>query len=210
MKFSESLQLKLRRARSECIGNISNGDGIKKVNDFFSELDDAVKVLEDKFSSTRSSFGNVQRLLPSQGMVARALRKMHLKIVRRLHTRPKLAHPWLGEYTMDMPREVFTCISKDIMERTNFGHQSNETNTQIIYQIVDLRKAKYLFKRMNLDGAELDRDCILKKPLDNGLEKCEVIVCEEKPMELKFHKNNEVLTVTFHYGYWNSSGIPQH
>jgi len=49
---------------------------------------------------------------------------------------------------------------------------------------------------------------ILKKPL--SLERCEVIVLDEKPLELKFHKKNKVLTVKFHYGYWNMDGVPQH
>jgi len=41
------------------------------------------------------------------------------------------------------------------------------------------------------------------------MERCEVIVLDEKPLELKFHKKNEVLTVKFHYGYWNMDGVPQ-
>ena len=126
VRFAESLWPALQRAKSDCLGQTSSSDGIKKVNDFFSELEDAVKVLKEKFNKW-STFGNVQRLLASQGMVARALRKAHLKIVRRLHTRPKLANPWLGEFTMDIPLEVFSSISKDIMDRTNFGHQKTDT-----------------------------------------------------------------------------------
>ena len=183
------------------------------MNAFFHELEVAVEVLEDKFSS-RSTFANVQRLLPARGMLARALRKAHQKIVRRLNTRPKLANPWLGEFTMDMPEEVFSCLSKDLMARTNYGHQTTETNTVVKHKITHIRKARYLFARMDLDGSEVDRESILKKPiknaLDDSLERCEVVVSEEKPLELNFHKKNEVLTVKFHYGYWNASGVPQH
>ena len=50
----------------------------------------------------------------------------------------------------------------------------------------------------------------LKKQINHEQERCEVIVSDEKPLELKFHKNNEVLTVKFHYGYWNMDGVPQH
>ena len=32
----------------------------------------------------------------------------------------------------------------------------------------------------------------------------------KKVFMLKFHKSNEVLTVKFHYGYWNTSGVAQH
>ena len=144
VRFAESLHPALLRAKSDCLGQTLSGDGIRRVNQFFSELEDAVEVLEDKFSK-RSTFANVQRLIASRGMVGRALRKVHLKIVRRLHTRPKLANPWLGEFTMDMPLEVFSCISKDIMDRTTFGHHKTDTNTQSSYRIIDIRKAKYLF-----------------------------------------------------------------
>lgn len=209
MKFSQVLQPTLRRAKSDCLGQISSGNGVKKVKDFFLELESAVAVLEDKYSD-RSTFVNVQRLLPSRGMVARALRKVHLKIIRRLHPKPKLANPWAGEFTVDMPGEVFSCIAKDILGRTNFGHQVLETNTWSSYKIVDIRKAKYLFKRMDLDGFETDGERILKKPLTEPLERCEVIASEQKPLELKFHKTNEVLSVKFYYGYWNINGIPQH
>ena len=208
-KFSNCLQPALRRAKADCLGETSSGDGVKRVNEFFSELESAVAVLEDKYND-HCTFANVQCLLPSRGMVARALRKVHLKIIRRLHSRPNLANPWAGEFTIDMPEEIFSCIAKDIMGRTNFGHQLLETNTQTTYKIVDIRKAKYLLRRMDLDRFEVNRDSILKKLLKEPFERCEVIASEEKPLELKFHKTNEVLSVKYYYGYWNKSGVPQH
>jgi len=63
--------------------DVSTGDGIRQVNGFFSELESAAQTLEAKFSE-QSRFENVQQLLPSRHMVARALRKMHQKIIRRL------------------------------------------------------------------------------------------------------------------------------
>ena len=80
----------------------------------------------------------------------------------------------------------------------------------MFYKISDFRKAKYLFKRMDIDGTEVDYENILKKQINREQERCEVIVSNEKPLELKFHKKNEVLTVKFHYGYWNMDGVPQH
>ena len=93
--------------------------------------------------------------------MARSLRKIHVKIIRRLHIRPKLANPWLGVFTMDMPSEVLTSMTQDIMGRTNFGHELSEENAYLIYNIIDLRKAKYLFSRMDIDGAEVDMSNIL-------------------------------------------------
>ena len=135
---------------------------------------------------------------------------MHQKIIRRLHVKPKLAKPWFGEFVMDMPSEVFSCLSEGIIQRTNFGHKFIVSNTQLIFKIKDIQKANYLFARMDIDGAEVDRNSLLKKEFQDSLERCEDIVTEDKPMELKFNKSSEVLMVTFHYGYWNQHDIPQH
>ena len=142
-------------------------------------------------------------------MVAGSLQKIHAKIIPRLNTRPRLANPWCGDFQMDMPQEVFKCISKDLMQRTSFGPQFRETNTQVLYEITDMRKAKYLFMRMDLDGTEVDPTVILKRqmaPVKNSLKRCEVLVSNEKPMELKLHKPKELFQLKFHYG----SGVLQH
>ena len=209
VNFAETLRPALQRAKSDCLRQITSGDGIKKVNDFFKELDLAMGVLDNKFSQC-SRDSNIQRLLPARGMVARALRKIHAKIIHRLSSRPKLANPWVGEFTVDIPMEVLLSISKDILDRTNFGHEFSETNTQLFYKINDFRKARHSFKRMDIDGADVDLGNIFKKALNSEIERCGVIVSAEKPLELKFHKKNEVLTVKFHYEYWNMSGVPQH
>ena len=161
VEFAETLRPALQRAKSDCLSKISTGDGIKKVSDFFRELDGAVGVLDHKYNE-RSRDREIQRLLPSRGMVARALRKIHIKIIRRLSSRPRLANPWLGEFTVDMPKEVLECISKNILDRTNFGHEFSETNSQLFYKIIDFRKAKYLFRRMDIDGVEVELQNILK------------------------------------------------
>ena len=113
IKFAETIRRPLQSAKSDCLPKISTGDGIKIVSDFFRELDGAVGVLDKKYND-RSRDRYVQRLLPSRGMVARAFRKVHSKVIRRLTSRLKLANPWFGEFTVDMPMEVMECISKHI------------------------------------------------------------------------------------------------
>ena len=120
----------------------------------------------------------------------------------------------MGELAIDMPREFFSFMA-NIIDRTQFGHPRSENNSTIIYGIVDIRKAKYLFMRMDLDGVQdFDRNTILKRQKKTGdvnpSERCEVVVSEGKPMKLKFHKSSEVLTLSFPYGYWNYVGVPQH
>ena len=97
-----------------------------------------------------------------------------------------------------MPSEVFSCLSEGIIQCTNFGHEFNESNTQLIFKIKDIQKANYLFAQMDINSAEVDRNSLLKKKFQDSLERCEVIVTEDKPMELKFNKSSEVLMVTFH------------
>ena len=67
---------------------------------------------------------------------------------------------------------------------------------------------------MGLDGFEVNWAHILKRHIapsnESSLERCEVLVSHEKPLELKFNKTSEVLIIKFHYGYWNVSGILKH
>ena len=137
------------------------------MNDFFGELDHALGVLEDKFSQ-RSRDSNMQRLLPACGMVARA--SMPKLYASSIQDQNWLIHGLESSQWTCQPMEVFLSISKDILDQTNFGHEFSETNTQLLYKIDDFQKAKYLFKRMNIDDAEADLENILKKPLNSEME----------------------------------------
>lgn len=213
LQFSEVLQQPIQHCKWDILKSAKNGDDIGWVSNFFRELEDAVAVFDRKYSDREGRFSKVQRLMPSRRIVARSLRNFHAKVILPLHTRPRLAYPWRGELKMDIPLEWFESISQDILQHTSFGQRYRETNTEIIFEISDLRKAKYLFGRMDLDGFEVDPADILKKHMStssNNLERSEVLASTDKPMELKFHKKKELLEVSFHYGYWNPSSIPQH
>lgn len=67
--------------------------------------------------------------------------------------------------------------------------------------------------RTDLDGIHVDRNSALKIRRKtagdvDSLERCEVVVTEGNLLKLKFHKSCEVLTLSFHFGYWNCSGVP--
>ena len=142
LQFAESLREPIQGCKRDLLGRVDNGDGIRRINSLFGELEDAVSILDAKYSHRGGRFSTVQRLVPARGMVARSLRKIHAKIIHHLSTRPKLANPWRGDFQMDMPQEVFECISKDLMQRTSFAQRFRETNTQVVYEITDIRKAK--------------------------------------------------------------------
>lgn len=96
--------------------------------------------------------------------------------------RPKLVNPWLGEFKR----------FKDLMARTNYVHQTTETTTLLKHRIMQIQKARYLFVRMDLNGSEANQESILRKPMENALngslERCEVVVPEEKHLDLNLHK----------------------
>lgn len=119
---------------------------------------------------------------------------MRGKVIFRLHTRPRLTRgprlttSWRGEFKTGIPLELFESISQDILPRTSFVQRYRETstNTEFIFEITDLKKAKYLFGRMYLDGFEVDPADILKRRVsawNNNVERCEVLASTDKPME---------------------------
>ena len=49
-----------------------------------------------------------------------SFRKMHGKVFCGLHMRPKIANLWRGEFSMDMPLELFG-FSQDSIQCRSFG-----------------------------------------------------------------------------------------
>ena len=114
---------------------------------------------------------------------------------------------------MDVPLDVFEVTLHHVIQSNNFGHRFEETPAYIKVFITDTRKAVFIFNKMNVDCVIVSRAKLLKRSLGifrNELERCEVVISEEKPLVLKYHKNNEVLSVYICYGYWNQYDIPQH
>ena len=94
VEFTKELRPALIQAKSKCLEKVSTGEGIRRVSGFFSELESAAESLQDKFCQ-QSRFEKVHNLLPSAGVVAKGLQKMHQKIIRRLHVKPKMKNHYL-------------------------------------------------------------------------------------------------------------------
>ena len=109
-------------------------------------------------------------------MVLRMLKKIHDKIIRRLR------------FTMDVPLEVFEVTLCHIIQSNNFGHRFEEMLAYIKVSITDTRKAVFIFKKMNVDCVIVSRAKLLKRSLgiSDELERCEVVISEEKPLVLKY------------------------
>ena len=101
--------------------------------------------------------------------------------------------------------EVFEVTLRHIIQSNNFGHRFQETPAYIKVSITDTRKAVFIFNKMNADCAIVSHAKLLKRSLgiSDELERCQAAISEDKPLVLKYHKNNEVLSVCFCCGYWN-------
>ena len=212
---SDKISQFFRRKSEEYMSFTENATELRDISSFFAELNAAVGVIEEKFTTYSGRNRDLQKLIPIQGMVIRTLKKLHDKIIRRLRSKPTLATPWRGDFTIDLPREVFDVIYQKIVKSNNFGHQSRENAACTDIEITDRRKAVFVFNKMNQDGILVSCDFLLKKCFGNcagdvhTVERCEVVVCGEKPMRFKYYNNTDVLSVNFHYGYWNQFGVPQ-
>ena len=197
----------LRRNKGRYTSQTDNSTQLRQISSFYSQLEVAVDTLEAKYTSSvsRDKDREIQQLLPNQGMVLRMLTKIHDKIIRRLRSKPSLATPWRGNFTMDVPFEVFEVTLCHIIRSNNFGHRFEETPAYIKVSITDTRKAVFIFNKMNAACVIVSLAKLLKRSLgiSDELERCEAVISEEKPLVLKYPKNNEVLSVYFCCGYWN-------
>lgn len=201
----------IARTKSNYLSKTEDSTSLTDISSFFREIERSVDVLEDKYKS-KSRYKDVQQLVETKGMVCRCLAKIHSKIISRLRSTPNTASPWMGDFTMDVPIEVFSVISKRIISRNNFGHIYKETDACINVNFTDKKKAVFMFDKLNLEGTVCAKDQLLVKYAKPSVspERCEVIVSVDMPFKLTFYKNKEVLSVHFHYGYWNENDIPQH
>ena len=178
---------------------------MSSISKFFIEVEAAVGLLEEKYRD-QSRNREVQQLVGTQSMVINALKKIDEKIDGRLHTTASMATPWKGEFTLDLPREVFPVILNHIIQRNSYGHRYKESDAVIDVELTQSRKAVFIVDKMNLEGDLIAKAELLKKNFSGkevAAERCEVVITESKPMGLKYRKNSEVLSVSFHYGYWN-------
>ncbi|KAJ7380574.1 hypothetical protein OS493_009041 [Desmophyllum pertusum] len=203
----------LRRNMHSYLSNTGNPATMHSISRFYNEVEAAIGVLEGKYLH-QSRNSEVQQLVGTQSMVINALKKIHTKVCCRLRPTPNLASPWRGEFTMDIPQEVFNVIAQHIIQRNSYGHQYKETPAVIYIEITDLKKAVFIFDKMNLESNIIPKEELLKKDLssrnEESQERCEIVVKKTKPMTFKFYKNSKVLSVHFNYGHWNAFGVPQH
>ena len=178
------------------------------VNGVFKELDSLMPAVFDK-QEVLVRNKDCHKILDIWPMTERTIERIHSSIVRRLHAIPLSSLPFYGHFSRDVVKEVFEVILKHILERTNWGIIKSASSAQVTVKITEWRKGVYLFTQMNNEGVIVEKENLLRKEFTDKSH-TEVIISEENPLTLKYNYNREVLLVTFHYGCWNSHGIPQH
>lgn len=76
-------------------------------------------------------------------MVVNFLYKIPERIIHRLRPTPRLADPWSGAFSLDIPMELFSIISKAIIEHNSHWHTMRETGTTVTYTFSTFGKVKF-------------------------------------------------------------------
>ena len=132
-----------------------------KINQVRSMYYSEATVLEESFLDN-SRFQGFQQLLPSRRLVVKFVCNIHDRIIRRLRPTPRLADPWSGEFSLDLPMELFSIIAKKIIEHNSHGHTMSKAGTTETYTFSTFGKAKYGFARMNLEGVITQPEHLIK------------------------------------------------
>ena len=177
------------------------------IKNVFRELDGLMETVYIKHDGS-STNNDCHKIIDIWPLARKTIAKMHKSITRRLRAEPTTVSPYFCEFT-HVSKELFDIMQENILERTSFGLTSSSTKAIRTIRITDKRKAVYFFNYLNKDAFTIEKDNLLSKEFQD--KSCaEVVISEEKPMIMKYNNNSEVLSVTFHYGYWTSDGVRQH
>ena len=180
----------------------------KIVDNVFKELEHLSEVLFNKYSGSSGVNAECHRICDLWPMARRVLEWLRKGIITLLRSTPSLASPHFCKLSREIPMESFDLIWKEVIEHNNFGHEWTETRAVVTITITDRRKAKFIFNKINCYGVVVKKEELLRRKFSD--QSVAEVTTKEQPMVLRYRKNNEVLTLTFNYGYWNSVGIPQH
>lgn len=128
-------------------------------------------------------------------MAERTLYRLRKHIVCRMRPFPSTVTSWFCTFSIDIPLEVFDLIFKKTYQHNSFGHTYSESPAVITVVFTDLRKARYIFKRMNDNTVDIAQKDLLQKTFEDNAY-VQVTISEEQYMIFKYHKNSERLIVS--------------
>ena len=135
-------------------------------------------------------------------------------IYRRLAGRRRIRTPFQAEITRDIPHEFFGVFCRVIKSTEGFAEPfvsvvaNSKTET---VSFMTLRPVKQLFSVLSgLSEREVVQH--FKRSLTRRKvgSKVSLLACQEKNMVFLYKLNKGQLTISFHFGEWNSHGFPQH
>lgn len=180
----------------------------KFIGDVFRDVESLMEMVFEKHEGS-PVIKECHKIIDLWPMTRRYLQSLHQRMYRRLRSKANTASPYFCSFSLEMPREVFDIIWKNIINKNSFGNTVNVTPVCVRITITDFRKAVYLFDHMNKDYSLINKEELLMKTYeDGGIAK--VVISLSQPMVLMFRVNFDTLLVNYSYGYWNSHGIPQH
>ena len=103
--------------KHEYVCQTKSSDAHQNILQFYSEAEAALAVLEAKYLQPVVKLPGIQYLVASRSMVINALQKIHSKICLKLRSSANICSPWQGDFTMDIPREIFEIICKHIIHK---------------------------------------------------------------------------------------------
>lgn len=216
-KISIRVCRKISSVKLDMLGEASSTDERRTISSYFRDLSIHAERL-DEMHDRSNHYSAAESFVNTRPMVARLLSKIHSKIMRRLRPTPNICNPWSGEFTLDVPFEVWNILLAGVICHNSFGHEvlPSPTGVVVTVKMFDIRKARYVFDWQNMDGVIVQKEQLLKRSHSEAVkegeqqERTEVLVSVQTPLVFKWNRNSEVLQVTFQYGHWNAYGIPHH
>ena len=138
-------------------------------------------------------------------MVVNEIFQWHKGIIKNLRPTSTGYHATLYR---DVPMAVFRHIVH-VMTSNMYKTDLRETRAVLCITIESLDKVVMVFNRMNSPSVIVPRSKLLERSFGpRGY--CKVVCSTKRPFIAKYLKGSPRLVLSFSYGHWNDSDMPQH
>jgi hypothetical protein len=131
--------------------------------------------------------------------------------MRRMTTHCRVNSPWKVIMDISIPSEVFSII-KDMVLVTNYGlyyHETKRKPKKFVIAFTSHVRVRNLFLQLMNSGMPKE-NFLLRKIKRKDRKRIEIFVSEEKQFGMIYNSQKEMISIDFHYGFWNEHGFPQH
>lgn len=125
---------------------------------------------------------------------------------RQMSPRCSVKHAWQVVVKEKLHRELFQ-ILEAIVSRKNFEVVADRTRKNCVFAFTSRNRVRKVFS--DCTDQNLSKNTFLKRKI-KGNKRVEAIISSEKQFGIKYSYKKELITIDFHYGYWNEHDWPQH